>query len=233
MAELEYEQYIFSHFREALLVHSKETKFGTLRVYDFKDAPLRCLFLDAQFSSCINKKTGHSGLGYLKKMEEVLMHTNSGSQVLILGHGAGMLAKAALERGCIVTSVDIISELFPISLEYFQVPKSKNLTLITQDAHEFVEKNKDKFDLILVDIFVNAEDVPSNFKTKKWFSLLQKHLVPAGIVCMNYIGHDDKPADFMKLQGICQEVFPKPDFHFLEGGNHLHQNIIITLRNNP
>ncbi|TPG37586.1 spermidine synthase [Flavobacterium pectinovorum] len=91
--------------------------------------------------------------------------------VLLLGVAGGSVIKTLVDevkyKGKI-TGVEIDSEMIQIANEYFNLNQIKQLDIIIDDAFEFVLKTKEKYDLIIIDIF---EDIHMpNFLFEKFFS---------------------------------------------------------------
>lgn len=76
--------------------------------------------------------------------------------ILILGVAGGSVIKTLVDEikfnGKII-GVEIDENIISIANEYFKLDQIKNLEIIIDDAFEFVLKTKDKYDLIIIDIF--------------------------------------------------------------------------------
>ncbi|WP_395051919.1 spermidine synthase [Flavobacterium sp.] len=76
--------------------------------------------------------------------------------ILILGVAGGSVIKTLVDeikfKGKI-TGVEIDLEIIQIANEYFKLNEIKNLEISIDDAFEYVLKTKDKYDLIVIDIF--------------------------------------------------------------------------------
>jgi predicted O-methyltransferase YrrM len=91
--------------------------------------------------------------------------------ILLLGVAGGSVIKTLVDeveyKGKI-TGVEIDSDMIQIANEYFNLNQIKQLDVIIDDAFEFVLKTKEKYDLIIIDIF---EDINMpNFLFEKFFS---------------------------------------------------------------
>ena len=77
-------------------------------------------------------------------------------RVLVLGVAGGSVIKTLVDeikfKGKI-TGVEIDKDVVEIANKYFKLDEIKNLDLIVDDAFEFVLKTKNKYDLIIIDIF--------------------------------------------------------------------------------
>ena len=76
--------------------------------------------------------------------------------ILVLGVAGGSVIKTLSEeikfKGKI-TGVEIDSEIIKIANSYFHLDKIENLEIVIDDAFEFVLKTKEKYNLIIIDIF--------------------------------------------------------------------------------
>ena len=76
--------------------------------------------------------------------------------ILVLGVAGGSVIKTLVEeikyKGKI-TGVEIDPEIINIANTYFKLNEIKNLEIVIDDAFEFVLKTKNKYDLIIIDIF--------------------------------------------------------------------------------
>lgn len=101
--------------------------------------------------------------------------------ILLLGVAGGSVIKTLvdeIEYKGKITGVEIDSEIIQIANQYFDLDKIKQLEIVIDDAFEFVLKTKNKYDLIIIDIF---EDIKMpNFLFESFFSericfLLKNH----------------------------------------------------------
>ena len=81
-------------------------------------------------------------------------------KILVLGVAGGSVVKTIIDeikfKGKI-TGVEIDAEIVEIANKFFKLNEIKNLELIVDDAFEFVLKTKDKYDLIIIDIFQDTK----------------------------------------------------------------------------
>jgi len=82
------------------------------------------------------------------------------NNVLVLGVAAGSVIKTLADeinfKGKI-TGVEIDPVAIEIANKYFGLDKIHNLEIVIDDAFEFVLKTKEKYDLIIIDIFQDTE----------------------------------------------------------------------------
>lgn len=80
---------------------------------------------------------------------------NSNS-ILVLGVAGGSVIKTLVNEIDFkgeITGVEIDPEIITLANVYFKLDEISNLTIIIDDASKFVQKNKNSFDLIIIDIF--------------------------------------------------------------------------------
>ncbi len=94
----------------------------------------------------LRKGLKYIGFERIKKFENILVLGVAGGSVI------KTLADEIKFKGTI-TGVEIDKEVVAIANTYFKLNEIKNLDLIIDDAFEFVLKTKNKYDLIIIDIF--------------------------------------------------------------------------------
>ncbi|KIA86628.1 spermidine synthase [Flavobacterium sp. AED] len=76
--------------------------------------------------------------------------------ILVLGVAGGSVIKTLVDeikfKGKI-TGVEIDSDIIKVANKYFALDKIPQLDIVIEDAFEFVLKTKNKYDLIIIDIF--------------------------------------------------------------------------------
>lgn len=129
--------------------------------------------------------------------------------ILLLGVAGGSVVKTLVDeiqyKGKI-TGVEIDPDMIKIANEYFNLDQIKQLEVVIDDAFEFVLKTKNKYNLIIIDIF---EDIKMpNFLFERFFSericsLLQNH----GFVLFNTMILDE--AHNVRNRKYISEIDPK------------------------
>lgn len=107
-------------------------------------------------------RKGLKNIGY----ERILKMEN----ILVLGVAGGSVIKTLSEeikfKGKI-KGVEIDSEIIKIANSYFHLDQIPNFKVIIDDAFEFVLKTKEKYDLIIIDIF--QDTTMPNFLFEEFF----------------------------------------------------------------
>ncbi|MGB5364380.1 MAG: methyltransferase domain-containing protein [Aureibaculum sp.] len=97
-------------------------------------------------------------------------------KILILGLGGGSVIETLINDFKYknhITALDIDSVIIDIAKKEFNLLESENLKIICDDASTFMNKNKEIFDLIIIDLFIDTI-VPSPFyKTSFWEQIIK------------------------------------------------------------
>jgi spermidine synthase len=108
----------------------------------------------------LRKGLKHFGFEKISKM----------NNALVLGVAGGSVIKTLVDEIHFegqITGVDIDPDIIKIANEYFNLNAIKNLNIIIDDAFEFVLKTKDRYDLIIIDVF--QDTTMPNFLFEKFF----------------------------------------------------------------
>lgn len=88
--------------------------------------------------------------------------------ILVLGVAGGSVIKTLKEeigyKGNI-TGVELDPEIIEIANNYFNLDKTEGVSIIIDDAKQFVAKTEEKYDLVIVDIFQDKSMPEFLFKT--------------------------------------------------------------------
>lgn len=129
---------------------------------------------------------------------------------LILGFGAGSVAQIITKKynpDCEIIGVERDGVILKHAEGYFNLDKYKNLTIIKEDAVEYVKTTDQKFDLIVIDLFVENR-VPVAAKQKEFLKNVKRLLNEDSIVFFNKITHtEETKTELKKLATNMEKVF--------------------------
>ncbi|WP_264564188.1 spermidine synthase [Flavobacterium sp. N3904] len=142
----------------------------------------------------LRKGLNHIGFQKIAKMEHIL----------VLGVAGGSVIKTLVDEinfKSKITGVEIDPDIIAIANTYFKLNEIENLEIIIDDAFEFVLKTKDKYDLIIIDIF--QDTTMPNFLFEKYFVNRICYLLKSkGIVLFNTMcltaGHNFRNQNYIK-----------------------------------
>lgn len=127
------------------------------------------------------------------------------AHALILGFGAGSVARILRDeykKTVLLTGVEKDPVVIELAKKYFAVDRYENLSLLAEDAGDFVDRCDQQFDLIVVDIFVGL-DVPPKFWQDEFLAGVGRLLSRQGISFFNVVIHDQT------VRTRCADLFKK------------------------
>ncbi len=141
--------------------------------------------------------------------------------ILILGVAGGSVIKTLVDevkfKGTI-TGVEIDEDIVEIANKYFKLSEIKNLELVVNDAFEFVLKTKQKYDLIIIDIF--QDTTMPNFLFEDFFINRVNFLLRTeGFILFNTMVINEKDRirnlDYKKKfdENYSLRMYPKVEVH--------------------
>ncbi|MBN3036615.1 MAG: methyltransferase domain-containing protein [Bacteroidales bacterium] len=107
--------------------------------------------------------------------------------VLILGYGAGSVASILRnEQGCTgrITGVEMDREVVRLAGKYFPSGVAAADRIVVADAYNFMDQNRELFDLIVIDLYVD-DRVPPVFEGRDFLEHIRRGLLPEGHAVFN------------------------------------------------
>ncbi|MCC6169198.1 MAG: fused MFS/spermidine synthase [Caldilineaceae bacterium] len=100
---------------------------------------------------------------------------------------------------------EIEPEIVEIAHCYFGLPRGGRLHIAVEDGREYLARRTRRYDLILLDVFLDNGYSPYRMATVEFFSLCREHLAEGGALAMNLLAND--PFVERKLHSLAA-VFP-------------------------
>lgn len=167
------------------VVHSSQSEYQKITITEDKDDVRLFLNGNIQFSSK-DEYRYHEAL-----VHPALSLLDGEKKVLILGGGDGLAVREVLKYYDIkkIDLVDLdkaITDLAKNSkylLEYNQDSLSDNrVNIINQDAYQFLEGNKQKYDIVIVDLPDPNNESLNKLYTVAFYRLIYRHLNNQGVI---------------------------------------------------
>lgn len=159
-------------------------------------------------------KLGLKNIGFakIKKMESIL----------VLGVAGGSVIKTLVDeiqfKGKI-TGVEIDAEIIKMANQYFKLDEMKQLQIVIDDAFEFVLKTKEKYNLIIIDVFQDTK-MPnflfeSFFINRVCFLLKSKGFILFNTMLLNNAENlrNQKLIDEFKSENFSIKTIPRVEKH--------------------
>ncbi|MEI7473662.1 MAG: fused MFS/spermidine synthase [bacterium] len=190
-------------------------------------------FDDSYQSGKIDSPLYSGNLPYINYFFLSLLFNSEIKNILFLGMGASYVIKDFLQICKAVKNIDIveIDPLIPhIAKEYFDFEEKKPVKVHIQDARVFVRNSKQKYDLIICDIF-SSEGMPFRFMTAEFFEEIKNILSDKGVFCANVFSNVEinSPLNifFKSLYKTCNSVFKNTNiFPTIYGNMQMYRQVL-------
>lgn len=143
---------------------------------------------------------------YTRFMPLALAYAEAPAKVLMIGLGGGSIS-TYLGRAMpdlTIDTVEIDAGVINAAKRYFGILETPKVKYIAADGRVFLNRNKQLYDLILVDAF-HGGYVPFHLLTKEFYTLIKQRLAPGGAVAFNV--HDGTKLYLSTIKTL-NEVFP-------------------------
>lgn len=129
-------------------------------------------------------------------------------RALVLGLGGGDLATicAKLLPKWEMTYVELEREIVEVAKQYFGVEGDARRKTVVDDAAVFMANNKQKYDLIVVDLY-QGDTVPEFVTSARFLRQIESALSLGGIAIFNYASHEFRDKDFVIFNRQLAKVF--------------------------
>lgn len=135
--------------------YQAEDEYGTVTVYDDGDCYMLSFADHDEQSRCLKAAPHILQYDYTQAMLLVLLFCQP-KRVLLLGLGGGSLANALYHAvaSIHITAVELRPQVIAVAERYFQLPRTKRIELIQQNAEAFLLKHAlRKVDIIFADLY--------------------------------------------------------------------------------
>lgn len=171
-------------------VYKSEGILGKLEVrdelaYNNSSIIVRELLINNTIQTEMNLETKKSVSEYVRLIEKNLLYFPKG-KALILGLGGGVVANMLQEHAYDVTAVEFDERIISMSKQFFSL--QYNIKTVCADARYYINNSKEKYNVILFDVF-KAEEQPSHVITKESLEKLKNLLDTNGVVLINTHGY--------------------------------------------
>ncbi|UZO79481.1 fused MFS/spermidine synthase [Aquimarina sp. ERC-38] len=174
----------------------------------------------------LDSKNANYSYGSLQRLLEYgLSHIyfDLQAEVLVLGMGGGSvlhsLRKRFKHKGKI-TAIELDPVVIQIAKEEFEVKTLPNISIIQQDAFFYIDDTQEKYQLIIIDLFIDRK-VPDTCYSPAFWEKLHNRLSLKGSILFNagILVEDDTPV--LKLIRETTDLFTFERYDEVQGTNLL------------
>jgi spermidine synthase len=148
-----------------------------------------------------------------------LLFSPEARRLALLGMGGGSLARALLaaSRGAHIQAVDHRASVVEVARTYFDLPDDSRFSVSCEDAHDFLQSQREGYDLIFSDLYL-AEGVHPGQASTAFVQLCRERLSDAGILVINQWASEFQAN--REASNALAELFDERTLHLhVHGGN--------------
>ncbi|MDD2840497.1 MAG: fused MFS/spermidine synthase [Rickettsiales bacterium] len=163
-------------------------EYSTIKILDTDDSISKIMLVNNSYSSKVSQNKNLM-FEYVKYINDNFISTIPKDKVRnILVLGAGGFTIGIDDEYNNYTYVDIDRSILEISEKYFlQKDLDNNKQFVAKDARNFLKNNNQKYDLIVLDTYSNALDIPTHLVTTEYFNDVKNSLEDNGIMVANIV----------------------------------------------
>ena len=129
-------------------------------------------------------------------LDAIKKHLPSFQSALVLGLGLGSIPYLLQKQHHFAGRIDCVEidqKVIDLAKRYYPTqPLPEQLNIIHEDANTFIRNNMAKYDLIMVDLFIDR-DIPSSFHEERFLNALKTSVSPGGIVLFSRLKENHIP----------------------------------------
>lgn len=170
------------HGSRAEILHAQGSNLGLIQVMDMPEAGTRSLLLDGAIQG--GEMHGVSAYPFTEYQNYLsYKYHPKANSALLLGLGAGILAKQLVRRGVDVTAVELEADIGDLARTYFGLPE--DVQLVVEDARTYLNRpGRKNFDLVFLDVY-SGESIPWYLTTREAMLLMKEVMNPGGRLIVN------------------------------------------------
>ena len=170
-------------FSRENIVYEDESVYNYLRVEDTEDETVLSTNVLFGVQSIKRKNSDLTGLYYDYALGANYMVNAAEPTMLILGMGSGTFASQTLKYTpqYTIEGVEIDRKIIDLTYKYFDLDPS--VRVVEYDGRAYLD-NAGTYDVIMVDAYQDIT-IPFQMSTVEFFSLVQEHLAPDGVMVVN------------------------------------------------
>ncbi|MBX3127629.1 MAG: fused MFS/spermidine synthase [Polyangiaceae bacterium] len=179
---------------------------GLVQVLDVDAADARFLLVDGTVQGAVRKSDGESVVEFSDSLWRAGLGCHPRAEsALVVGLGAGSLARSLASRGVRITAVELDPRVVEVARRHFGLPDS--VEVVVADARAALRRETRRFDLVLLDVY-RGESFPWHLATRQALSELRGRLSSRGCLVINSIvGADGTSPSADRLEAALLDTF--------------------------
>lgn len=163
------------------LVAVAQSAYGEIRVVDYRGQ--RAMLIDGAPHSLVDVASGEPAFPYVDVLGVARRFFTAPGDMLLVGLGAGTVAKVFGAEGWRVRSVEIDPVVTRMAREHFGFSEADG-PVFHEDGRRFLVDHPETYDLVVMDAF-GSSAVPFHLVTSEAFAAVKARLREGGVLAMN------------------------------------------------
>jgi spermidine synthase len=163
------------------LLDVRQSPYAEIRVVEARGA--RHLLIDGGIHSVVDPATWRTWHPYAAALDVLDFLFERPGSMLLVGLGAGSIAKRYAEHGWRVDAVEIDPVVAEVARDHFGL-RSEDCAVHLRDGRRFLRETAKSYDLIVVDAF-GSSSIPFHLATLESFGLMVSRLAGDGVLAVN------------------------------------------------
>lgn len=157
----------------------------------------------------VNYSFGTLHKAFFEVLSQIELPNQSGLKCLILGFGAGSIAQILFQKlkNPMTTGVEADPKVIELAKKWFGLDQQK-LQIVEDFAEHFVSQSSEKFDLILVDLFIEEKNAACCLEENFWQNVSKLTNKNGKVIVNKLSGRKDLDSENEDFEQIWQTIFP-------------------------
>jgi spermidine synthase len=195
-------------------IYEVKSRYQTIVVWDSPDGLRRELLFDPKWdgtdaiqSEMDKRDTNKLVLDYAQYMIASTPLVDKPKRILIVGLGGACIQRYLhkLLTDTVIETAELDPVVLDVAKKYFNLTEDNRQKVHIGDGRAFIEKSKDKYDIIMLDAF-SATSIPYMLATQEFLKSVKEHLTAGGIVSANLWSNQ---TDYGNMLKTYQTLFPE------------------------
>ena len=212
------------HFK---ILSEQESLYGWVRVVEEPARDLRFLTSDASMIGAANISDRRNRLAYQEIVSILPALMTQPKRALIVGLGAGLMAKTLRDRyGMVTDTLEIDPAVADAAVNYFGYQPTGQA--VVGDARYEIHRLKGPYDLIIHDCFTGGSE-PAHLLTVETLRELRLLLKEDGILALNFVAFANDPTGSLaSVARTVEQVFAQVSVFINEPGEDFNDFIFLA-----
>ncbi len=184
-----------------------ETQYNSVIIVDRNDKKtgkkIKVMAVNRQGSSAMFLNSNKLVNEYTKYYKLAKHFLENFKKSLMIGGAAYSFPKFYLREypDCYIDVVEIDPKLTDLAKKYFRLKENPRLKIYHEDGRTFINRTKEKYDVVMIDAFKSIYSIPYQLTTKETVEKIYQMLSHKGVVILNMVSAiNGKKGEFLRAE---------------------------------